>query len=86
VVKDINQPRYPTFRGIRKARKLEIPVWGGEDIGAEDGYLGLDGSPTQVVRVFTPPKREGEVEMIDVEDMDTVAATLVDRLRGDKVV
>ena len=27
VVKDINQPRYPTFLGIRRARKMEIPVW-----------------------------------------------------------
>ncbi len=86
VVKDINQPRYPTFRGIRTARRLEIPVWGAAEIEAAPQYLGLDGSPTQVIRVFTPPKREGRVEMIDGDSVDAMADALADRLLGDKVV
>ncbi len=86
VVKDINQPRYPTFRGIRTARRLEIPVWGAAEIEAAPEYLGLDGSPTQVIRVFTPPKREGRVEMIDGDSVDAMADALADRLLGDKVV
>jgi electron transfer flavoprotein beta subunit len=86
VVKDINQPRYPTFRGIRTARRLEIPVWGAAEIEAAPQYLGLDGSPTQVIRVFTPPKREGRVEMIDGDSVDAMADALADRLLGEKVV
>ncbi len=86
VVKDINQPRYPTFRGIRTARRMEIPVWGADEIKAEPRYLGLDGSPTQVIRVFTPPKREGRVEMIAGDSVDETADALADRLLGDKVV
>jgi electron transfer flavoprotein beta subunit len=86
VVKDINQPRYPTFRGIRTARRLEIPVWGAAEIEAAPEYLGLDGSPTQVIRVFTPPKREGRVEMIDGDSVDAMADALADRLLGDKVI
>jgi electron transfer flavoprotein beta subunit len=86
VVKDINQPRYPTFRGIRTARRIDIPVWGAAEIEAEPLYLGLDGSPTQVIRVFTPPKREGRMEMIDGDSVDAIADALADRLLGDKVV
>jgi len=87
VVKDINQPRYPTFRGIRKARRMDIPTWSPTDLeGVDAELLGLDGSPTKVVKVFTPPKREGAVELIDGEDIDAMAEQLVERLFGDKVI
>ena len=87
VVKDINQPRYPTFRGIRKARRMEIPAWTPADLDAIDtALLGLDGSPTKVMRVFTPPQRVGEVEMIEAKDIGAAASVLADRLMADKVV
>ena len=35
VVKEINEPRYPSFMGIRKAAKAAIPVWSGADIGLD---------------------------------------------------
>jgi len=87
VVKDINQPRYPTFRGIRKANKMQIPVWGPAELPGSDLKLfGLNGSPTKVVKVFTPPKREGKVEMIAGETVDDLAGALADKLLADKVV
>ena len=87
VVKDINQPRYPTFRGIRAARKMQIPVWASADMdGAETRYLGLEGSPTKVIKVFTPPKREGEVEMIAADGMAAMTDILSDKLISDQVV
>ncbi|MBC7237441.1 MAG: electron transfer flavoprotein subunit beta/FixA family protein [Chloroflexi bacterium] len=86
VVKDINQPRYPTFRGIRAARRMQIPVWTAQDIDADPQYLGLAGSPTQVVRVFTPPKREGKVQMITGDSPEAMAKVLVDRLLAEKIV
>ena len=80
-------PRYPTFRGIRAARRLKVPVWSGDDLPEIDRtLLGLDGSPTKVIKVFTPPQREGEVEMIPAEDIDSAADALADRLLQDKVV
>ena len=33
VVKEIGEPRYPSFMGIRKASKAEIPVWSASDMG-----------------------------------------------------
>jgi len=35
VLKDINEPRYPNFLGIRKASKAVIPVWSDADLGIE---------------------------------------------------
>jgi len=42
-----------------KAKKIEIPVWTAEDLACDSDKIGLDGSPTRVVKVFTPPPREG---------------------------
>lgn len=86
VVKDINQPRYPTFRGIRTARKATIPVWTSADLDVKPGYLGLDGSPTKVIRVFTPPKREGKVILIDGDGPTQQADALADKLLAEKVI
>ncbi len=59
VVKEINDPRLPSLKGKMAARKAEIPTWSAEDIGADPACLGLDGSPTKVLKIFTPPSREG---------------------------
>ena len=59
VVKEINEPRLPSLKGKMKAKKVEIPVWSADDIGCEEGKIGLEGSPTRVVKVFTPTPREG---------------------------
>jgi electron transfer flavoprotein beta subunit len=87
VVKDINQPRYPTFQGIRRARKMSIPMWTPVELGnVEPRYLGLDGSPTKVIRVFSPPKREGKLLMITGTSAAEMAATLVDKIMQEKIV
>ncbi|MFA7676685.1 MAG: electron transfer flavoprotein subunit beta/FixA family protein [Candidatus Omnitrophota bacterium] len=59
VVKEINEPRLPSLRGKMSARKAEIIAWGLNDINIEEKMIGLNGSPTQVVKIFTPPSKEG---------------------------
>ncbi len=59
VVKEINEPRTASLRGKMNAKKAEIPTWGAADIAAPDDKIGLLGSPTQVVKVMTPPCRAG---------------------------
>jgi len=59
VVKEINEPRTPSLRGKMNAKKAEIPVWRAADIAAPEDKIGLLGSPTQVIKVFSPPHREG---------------------------
>jgi len=62
VVKEINEPRLPSLKGKMKAKKLDIPVWTAEEIGADPARLGLAGSPTRVSKIFTPEfRRQGEI-------------------------
>ena len=37
-VKEINEPRYPSFMGIRKANRANIPVWTAADLAVEWRY------------------------------------------------
>ena len=64
VVKEINEPRTPSLRGKMNAKKAQIPTWTAADLQAPEEKLGLQGSPTQVVKVFSPPHREGGEKVI----------------------
>lgn len=71
VVKEIAWPQLPTLGGKKRARLLEIPTWGKDEIGAEDTSIGLKGSPTRVVKIETPKvTRNGS--LIDATDEDGV--------------
>jgi electron transfer flavoprotein beta subunit len=54
VLKDVGNPRLGTVRSKLQARKAEIPTWGPADIGAKEEWIGLKGSPTRVVKIFSP--------------------------------
>jgi electron transfer flavoprotein beta subunit len=64
VVKDINTPRVPSLRGKMKAKSAEIPVWDAKQLEADEDEVGLSGSYTQVVKIFTP-KIKHEIKMIE---------------------
>ncbi|MCK5341271.1 MAG: electron transfer flavoprotein subunit beta, partial [Desulfobulbaceae bacterium] len=57
VVKEINDPRIPSLKGKMKAKKISILTLTAEDIEADPNSLGLKGSTTQVVRIFSPEPR-----------------------------
>ena len=81
VVKDINLPRLSTIADIRRAVHMEIPSWRAADLpGADPAKLGLEGSPTRVVTICSPPGRPGTVEMIPADDADEAAAALVEKI------
>jgi electron transfer flavoprotein alpha/beta subunit len=87
VVKDINQPRYPTFAGIRRANRQPIPVWTAANLqGADPKLFGLDGSPTRVIKVFNPPSRSGHVQMIEGGSAGEIASRLADKLMAEKII
>jgi electron transfer flavoprotein beta subunit len=68
VLKEVGEPRVPSLRHKMRAKKADIPVWGVADLKLDPDVVGLSGSFTQVVRVFSPPRRgdrimlEGSVE------------------------
>ena len=79
VVKEINTPRLPSLKGMMKAKSAKIMKWTAEDIEADPKSLGLDGSPTRVVKIFSPPPRKGG-EMIS-GDATEVSQELVALLK-----
>ncbi len=66
VVKEINEPRLPSLRGKRNAKKAELILWNADDLGLDEKIIGLNGSPTQVVEIFTP-KLDKNVEKHEVD-------------------
>jgi electron transfer flavoprotein beta subunit len=59
VVKEINIPRMTSLKGKMRAKKAQITTLSAEQIKTDSGKTGLDGSPTQVLRSFVPPKKTG---------------------------
>jgi electron transfer flavoprotein beta subunit len=75
VVKEINEPRIPSLKGKMRAKQAVIRVLSAADIGAAVDAVGLAGSTTQVVRVFSPEAR-GAKEMLSGTVEEQVAQLL----------
>lgn len=56
VVKGINVPRLPSLRGIMRAKTAVIPILTAQHLAAAPDMIGLPGSATKVVRIFSPEK------------------------------
>lgn len=84
--KGINEPRYTSFIGIRKAAKMEYPLQTLADVGAEADKVGAAGSGVRWPQVFAPPAHEGEVEIIEGETVEEAATILVEKLLAEKVI
>ncbi|WZL71861.1 electron transfer flavoprotein subunit beta/FixA family protein [Clostridiaceae bacterium 35-E11] len=54
VVKEINMPRLPSIKGMRRAEKSHVSTLSFEEVQGEEKYFGLKGSPTQVRKTFIP--------------------------------
>ena len=81
VVKDIGEPRYPSFMGIRKASRAEIPVWSVADLGVE-----VTGPFVAWPEISNPPKREVMTEVITGGSPQEVAAKLAEKILEEKVL
>ena len=57
VVREIGDPRMPGLKHKMRAKKKEIPILGAAELRLNPAEVGLQGSYTQVVRVFSPPPR-----------------------------
>ncbi len=82
VVKEINEPRYPSFMGIRRAARVQVPVWTAADL-----TLSEVGSPAvHWPEIYAPPKVETTCELIEGESPEEIARKLADRLIEEKVI
>ncbi|MEA3493577.1 MAG: electron transfer flavoprotein subunit beta/FixA family protein [Candidatus Margulisiibacteriota bacterium] len=84
VVKQINEPRMPSLKGMMRAKKAEIKTLKAAELNADEKNLGLKGSPTQVVKIFTPPPKGGG-EVLQGEPADVVSS-LVSKIKERKII
>jgi len=83
VVKDINTPRIPSLKGRLASKKCEIPVWKPNDIGADTSKIGLDGSPTRVIKTQPPAPRHTSTKKIEGSSIECAQSLLRElRLRS----
>ena len=81
VAKDFGEPRYPSFMGIRKASRAEIPVWSLAELALE--------APAPVVawpELMNPPSREVTCEIIEGGSPEEIADKLADKILAEKVL
>jgi electron transfer flavoprotein beta subunit len=77
VVEKINDPRYPSFKGIMAAKSKPIEVKTLSDIGLESSEVGLANSWTQVDSFESAPPREaGQVVKDEGDGGEKIAAFL----------
>jgi electron transfer flavoprotein beta subunit len=84
VTKEINRPRLPSLRGIMKSKSAKIAVWTAADIGLDPSTVGLNGSYTKVVKIFTP-QREKKAQMISGE-ADWQVTCLIGKLKESRLI
>jgi electron transfer flavoprotein beta subunit len=81
IIKDYGEPRYPSFMGIRKAARAQVPVWSLAELGIT--------TPVSVVSwpdVMNPPAREIPNEIITGENPQEIADKLADQILAEKVL
>jgi electron transfer flavoprotein beta subunit len=62
VVEKINEPRYPSFKGIMAAKKKPVQVLSLADLGVDAGLVGLAGAASSVADFARkPPRQAGEI-------------------------
>ena len=61
----INEPRYPSFKGIMEAKKKPVQTLSLADLGIEVGSVGFAGASTAVVEHSKRPPRQGGTRVTD---------------------
>ena len=81
VAKDFGEPRYPSFMGIRKAQRAEIPSWSLSDLSVSAP------SPSITwLEFMNLPARDVKCEMISGGTSEEIATSLVDKILAEKVL
>ena len=83
VTKEVSPPRLPTLKQKLHAMQAEVPTWGPDDIAADEENIGINGSPTRVVKI-EQPKVTRKAEMVyalKVDEAGPAARKVVDFLK-----
>ncbi len=80
VAKEINEPRYPSFMGIRKASRAAIPTLGREDLEVRPS------STTSWTDLNKPEPEAVQVRIFEGASVEEKAALLADALMAERVI
>jgi electron transfer flavoprotein beta subunit len=79
----INEPRYPSLKGIMSAKSKPTETLTLAEIGAEAEHAGTAGSRTSVLALHPPPAKGDQIK---IEDDGSAAEKLVDWLAERKLL
>jgi electron transfer flavoprotein beta subunit len=79
----INEPRYPSFKGIMAAKKKPVETLTVADLGVDAGEVGLDNALSSVLEASPKPPREAGQR---VEDEGDGGTKVVEYLVGQKLI
>ena len=74
VVEKINEPRYPSFKGIMAAKKKPVQTMGVADIGLDASQVGLANAASEVLSFAKRPPRQAGTVVADEGDGGSKAA------------
>ncbi len=80
VVREINNPRYPTVPMRLMAEDAEITLWDNNEMKLDLETIGLKGSATQVRKIFSPERAKGEILGDGINEPEKAANLLINRL------
>jgi electron transfer flavoprotein beta subunit len=80
VVREINQPRYPTVEGRLRGQLAEISAWNNEVLKLPPEQIGMKGSPTNVKKIFAPQRAVGEILGDGERDPEEAVQLLIQKL------
>lgn len=81
---NLNEPRYPTLKGIDESFDKEIIKWSAKDVKVAEDKVGLKASPTMVKKTFTPgAKGQGTMLQGSIKEM---AYELIEKLKEKELI
>jgi len=80
VVREINRPRYPTVPMRLMSQDAQVKLWNNSVMQLPTDLIGLNGSPTQVRKIFSPERTKGEILGDGINDPEGAANLLIDAL------
>ncbi|GAB2446781.1 electron transfer flavoprotein subunit beta/FixA family protein [Nocardia sp. NPDC056611] len=83
VTEKINEPRFPSFKGIMAAKKKEVQTFTLADLGVDPETVGVANAGTQVTGVTPKPARTAGAKIVDEGEGGNQIATY---LVGQKII
>jgi electron transfer flavoprotein beta subunit len=86
VAKGMNEPRYPSIKGIMGAKKKPMETRSAADLGIDAATVGAAGAKTRVLGSTTVPPRAAGERLSDYASPEEAAGKLADFLAANKLI